>query len=239
MFSYSISDFLAYDKSIWLAMVGRYLVAWWWLGGLASALLIVGIARWLARPTSATPGLVLLVLSLCWVWIAWRFHWHEHRSLNWAAGYWALAFSVQAGLLALAAAFGSAVSGPAVAPQSGPAQEPARLLVWTTVAVVFLGPALLGWLVDSTPFFGFEWFGLTPDATALMTLFLLILWRGGRRWLRAGLAVLPALSLAVSVLFSNSLEISSTAIFVGTGLVAMVALIAGLSRRSPQKLAAS
>lgn len=234
MLSYSVADFLAYDKSIWLAMVARYLADWWWLGMLASALLIVGVARWLAPRAKTTPRFVFLVLSVCWAWIAWRFHWHEHRSLNWAAGYWSLAFAFQAGMLGLTGLLIRARSEPLA-----PAFRTSRRLVWLTVTIALLGPALLGWSIDATPFFGFEWFGLTPDATALMTLLLLVHWREGGLLMRVALAIVPALSLTVSALFTHSLGISSTAILVGVGLVAMMALFSMNGLRSSQIRTAS
>lgn len=239
MFSYSVADFLAYDRSIWLAMVGRYLADWWWVGALATVLLLIGLARWLAINAKGMPKLIFLLLSLCWAWVAWQFHWHEHRTLNWAAGYWALGFAVQAGLLVLAVIFLRFVSSELGDARASEQSGLLRRLIWIAIAIALLGPGLTAWLVDATPIFGFEWFGLTPDATALMTLLLLVLWRDGRKWTRAVLAVLPVSSLAISALFSHSLQIKSTMFFAVMGALAMAALFAAPGSGSAQKAAAS
>ena len=42
---------------------------------------------------------IAAILAVCWLWVAWAFHWQRYASINLAAGYFALAFVVQALLL--------------------------------------------------------------------------------------------------------------------------------------------
>ncbi|MFK7963002.1 MAG: hypothetical protein AB8C46_03450 [Burkholderiaceae bacterium] len=231
MFSYSISDFVAFDKAVWLSMVGQYMVKWWWVAVLATAALLLYTVRWAASPSARTPGPVFLVLSVCWLWVAWEFHWHEHRVLNWAAGYWALAFVAQAVLLALVAAL--------VRPGShddniGLIDTVSHLRLSSVLAIVvgaLLLPGLLAWSVDGAYPPGFEWFGLTPDATAVMTILIVALWWDGSVWLRVLLSVLPVSSLLIATLLSTGLAIYTTGIMMAaTGLT--VIFIARASRLS-------
>jgi len=235
MFSYAIADFLAYDRAIWLGMVSRYLAAWWWVGAAACVVLVLAVKHWLREPAGGRPRFLFLVLAASWVWIAWQFHWHEHRSLNWAAGYWAVAFAIQGALLLLTAIFfGGKV--PVIAPKhEAPDRSFYRRLVWLAVASTWLLPGIMGWWIDSIPFPGLEWYGLTPDATAFMTLILLALLRNVRLWIKGALAIIPVLSLAVSSLFGISLQIRSTAVLVLIGVVVVVVLLRVLWLGESQK----
>ena len=229
MFSYSISDFVAYDKAVWLSMVSQYMAKWWWVAVLATAVLLLFTARWAASPSARTPGPVFLVLSVCWLWVAWEFHWHEHRVLNWAAGYWALAFAAQAVLLALVSAWvrpGSHDDNIGLVDTVSHLPLPSVISV---VAAALLLPGLLAWSVDGAVPPGFEWFGLTPDATAVMTILLVALWWDGPIWLRVVLSLLPACSLVLATLLSTGLAIYTTGIMTAATAVAVI-LIARASR---------
>ena len=54
----------------------------------------------LCRRGGDRPGRAIAsILGVCWLWVAWGFHWQRYASINWATSYFTLAFVVQALLL--------------------------------------------------------------------------------------------------------------------------------------------
>jgi hypothetical protein len=139
-----------------------------------------------AAPSSRAARWAPLVLAAVWAWVGWAFLWSRFAEINTAASYLAVAFWIQAAMLA-------AVQWRALAQPVTPGQPQALALAVVAVAV-FLWPlsaALTGrsWLQA-------EYFGLAPEPTALATL----------GWLRAAavphkrlLAVIPVLSLVLGL----------------------------------------
>lgn len=153
--TYRLSDFLLYAPRTYHRLFELYNESLWPAQPLV-ALLWLGLLAALWRGRSWAPRAMLLGLSAAWGWIAWAFHLQRHAAINWAATGFALAFALQALLLALAA-FG--------------ARRAAR------VSPLGLGlAAALPVLMPLLPLaFGRRWsetesVGLTPDATALATL---------------------------------------------------------------------
>jgi hypothetical protein len=122
--------------------------------------------------------LVLVAFGVCWVWIAWAFHWHSYALLNWAGAYFAAAFALQGVLLI--------VSGVDLGLRRGdqPAAQAWDSLAWSGYALMafaVIGMPLLGYLVGlwfgGRVWFGLELFGSAPDPTAVATLGLMALVR--------------------------------------------------------------
>ena len=110
---------------------------------------------------------IAAILAVCWLWVAWGFHWQRYASINLAAGYFAWAFAAQALLLLWL----GAVRGRLTPAQATRFQQRAALGLLSFSLLVFplIGP-LLGrsWMQA-------EVFGMAPDPTALATLGVLLL----------------------------------------------------------------
>lgn len=158
--TYRLSDFLLFSPRTYFRLFELYHQWLWPAQPLVAALwLLLLLALW--RRAAWAPRALLLALALSWAWIAWAFHWERYAAINWAAQGFAVAFVLQAGLLAAAAVGVRRIERP-------PALGPALLL-----AALLLMPLL-------PPAFGRAWvetegFGLTPDATALGTLGVLLM----------------------------------------------------------------
>lgn len=158
--TYRLSDFLLFSPRTYFRLFELYHQALWpWQLPVALGWVVLCVAWW--RRAAWAPRAWLLALSLAWAWVAWAFHAERYAAINWAATWFAAAFAVQAALLAAAALTVRYVDRP---PTTGP--------VLLTAALVLM-PLL-------PPAFGRRWmetegFGLTPDATALGTLGVLLM----------------------------------------------------------------
>jgi hypothetical protein len=184
--SYGLSDFLMFSPSAYWRLVERYNLAWWpaQLTGLLAA---AGLLVLAVRPRPGAQRTALLVAAAAWAWVGWAFHWQRYAELFLAAPWLAGACWVQAGLLVAAAL---------LRPREQPSA--AHPLPWTAAAIIALGMAypLLA-VLEGRPWAQAEVFGWMPEPTALVTLGLLVALRGCAPLVRAGLAVLPLLSLAL------------------------------------------
>lgn len=183
--SYGLSDFLMFSPQAYWRLVERYNAAYWPAQLLA---IVAGLASLAcARPL---PRVGLLLLALAWAWVGWAFHWRHYAEIFLAAPAIALAFGVQAGLLAVAALRGRF---------EGSGHRAGLVL---GLAAVLLHPLLAP--VEGRPCRQAEVFGFLPDPTALATLGFLLAC-GLPRWQRAVLAVVPALSLLLGLLTRSQL----------------------------------
>jgi len=116
-------------------------------------------AAWRGRAIAST-------LAVCWLWVAFAFHWQRYAAINWAAGYFAVGFAIEALLLIWMGVVRDRLrfdSKPSVT---------ARIGVAIFVSALVIQP-LLGLLFER------EWrqveiFGVAPDPTAVATLALLL-----------------------------------------------------------------
>lgn len=175
--SYTLSDFLMFSPRIYWRMVESYNRAFW---PLQLPLLAAGLAAlWLTytgtvrawRPT-------VLVLAAVWLWVGWAFLWERYATINWAASYMAIAFGVQAVLLA---GMALRLRQPAATPGLR-SRGLGGLLAAAGLVYPLLGLAL------GRPWVQAEVFGMAPEPTALVTLGLLLL--GGQPSSRTGQALL-------------------------------------------------
>lgn len=181
--TYRLSDFLMFSPTTYWRLVERYNREVWPLQLLA---LFAGVVlMWLVavRHPLASRA-VSAVLGAVWLWVGWAFHWQRYAPINLAAGYFAVAFAVQAMLLLVLAISGAK----RVVPPAGPRTRiiGLALAVWGVLLHPFVA------LAAGRPLAGAEVFGLMPDPTAAATLGLLLA-TGMLR--RAWLGILPALSL--------------------------------------------
>ena len=177
-FSYSLSDFLLFSpRTYWRMLEAGN--AFLWPLQLATVLIGAALAIPAKQPRAWPRVAPLLLLALLWCFVAWRFFWLEYAPINWIAPYAAMAFFAQAALLAI-----FAVTGPAqgAAPQSAAGVA--------GLGFVFYGLLLhpLTPLLWDRPFASADVFGITPDATAVVTAGLLL---AHRRHAAALLLIVP------------------------------------------------
>jgi hypothetical protein len=175
--TYALSDFLMYAPRTWWRLVELYNRDFW---PLHLPLFAAGLAAvWLTACRRASSfRWITFALAAAWLWVGWAFLWQRYASINWAATYVAIAFAVQAVLLA-----GMAWRSRQPAAPPGPR---ARGLGVLLAAAGLLYP-LLG-LALGRPWVQAESLGMTPEPTALFTLGLLLL--AGQPSTRTGRALL-------------------------------------------------
>jgi hypothetical protein len=213
--TYRLSDFLLFSPRTWHRLFELY-NAWLWpvqplVLGLGIGLLV---ALWRRAPWA--PRVACAVLALAWAWVAWAFHLQRYATINWAATWFAAVFALQA-LMLLAMAWRGV---PAV--QGAPTQSPLGLGL--LAGAVLLMPAL--GVLFGRPWQEAEVFGLTPDATVLGTLGILLLLGGGRFAAWPWLAPLAWCAIGGATLFA--LELPWAGVLPMAGLAAV---IAGLAHR--------
>ncbi len=181
--TYRLSDFLMFSPATYWRLVERYNRDVWPLQFLmvaAGAMLL----WWVAVRRPASGNLVASVLAALWLWVGWAFHWQRYAPINWAAEYFAAAFTLQAILML----------GVAVMAKGGEIRPDGPLVRVGGLALAATG--VLGYpfiaLAAGRPWSQAELFGLMPGPTALGTLGLLLL--AGRPY-HGWLAVIPALVL--------------------------------------------
>lgn len=165
--TYRLSDFLLFSPRTWHRLFELY-NAWLWPAQLFVLALGIGllVAWW--RGASWAPRASCALLAAAWAWVAWAFQLERYAAINWAATGFAAAFALQAALL-LAMTWRA---GPGAAPRSpvGLALLGGAVLLMPLVGVAF-----------GRPWREAELFGLTPDATVLGTLGVLLLLGSPRR----------------------------------------------------------
>jgi len=163
--TYRPSDFLLFAPRTYYRLFELYNADIWplqivtLLAGVLILVLMRSRAAWRGRVIAAT-------LAVCWLWIAWAFHWQRYAPINWAAGYFAVGFAIQALLLIWI----------------GVVRD--RLRFDSTPSVIArIGVAILVFAVAVQPLLGLllgrEWrqaevFGVAPDPTVVATLALLL-----------------------------------------------------------------
>ena len=93
--TYRPSDFLLFAPRTYYRLFELYNAEFWPLQivALAAGVTIFALIR--SRP--AWGGrMIAALLAACWLWVAWAFHWQRYATINWAAGYFAVGFAVEA-----------------------------------------------------------------------------------------------------------------------------------------------
>ena len=186
--TYTLSDFLLFSPRTYYRTLELYNLAIWpaHIAGVAIGLSIVAL---LATNRGGNGRTVAALLALCWLFIAWAFHYERYAQINLVAPWFAAAFALQAFLFVVVGVVGGRME---LAP---PASDASRVAVAVVVLAGVFYP-LLG------PLTGRAWstaetFGVTPDPTAIATVATLALVRGRIKWL---LLVVPVLWCALAAL---------------------------------------
>ena len=185
--SYGPRDFLMFAPRTYWRLIEIYNNdLWpWHLAAVAAG----GALAWhAARRGAGAPQLACAALALAWLWVAWGFQWQRYATINWGARYFAAASALQAALLLVAA-----LRAPArpVAPVGRLAHRGGLSLALAGIVVYPLASAAAGASWSRA-----ELAGLMPEATAFMTLGLVVATKP-RQW--PWLIVLPLLTLLVGV----------------------------------------
>jgi hypothetical protein len=217
--TYSLSDFLLFSRRTYYRLFELYNVDIWPAQSVALALGCVLLAL-LWRPRAGQGRFIAAILALCWVWVAWAFHWRHFTTINWAATYFAYAFVLEAVLLIV---FGVLNDDLAFEPGS-----PAHRVGFALVLFAVFGEPLIaplvgrGWLQA-------EVFGVAPDPTAVGTLGALL--AGGRRAL-ARMGIIPLISCALSGAVTWTLGSPDAPVMLVVALVVLAAAATKTARKA-------
>lgn len=183
--SYGPRDFLMFAPRAYWRLIEIYNHdLWpWQLPVLAAG---AALAWHAARRGAGAQRVVCAALALAWLWVAWEFHWQRYATINWGARYLAAAGVLQTALL-LAAALRAPAEPPAIAKGGARVAGVSLALGGTIMYPLATAAAGASWSRA-------ELAGLMPEATALVTLGLVVATRP-RRW--PWLTVLPLLTLLI------------------------------------------
>ncbi|MEO1192458.1 MAG: DUF6064 family protein [Pseudomonadota bacterium] len=179
--TYRISDFLLFSPEAYLRLFERLNETLW----PAQLGLLVVIVALLALVWRGQLRSVLALFALAWLLVAWVFFIEHYQQINWAAGYMAVGFALQALLLAGLAALPSGLSL---------TRRPFGLFL--LIAGLVITPPMT--LVYGLPLAAMEFFALMPDPTAIATLGLVFLMQGRARWILLPLPLIWCLASALT-----------------------------------------
>ena len=217
--TYRLTSFLLFSPRTYYRTVELYNLAIWpaQLAGVAIGLAIVAL---LTGKFGGRDRLAAGLLAACWLWIAWAFHYQRYAQINWAAPWFAAAFSFQALLLiVLGVLAGRIVLRP---PSGGQFWIAASLVVVAVLGYPLLAP------LAGRPWTTAETFGVAADPTAIATVAALGWVRGRVRWL---LLVVPLLWCLVTTATLWAMD-ATEAIVVAAATLCALLLVA---RRMPNE----
>jgi hypothetical protein len=217
--TYSLSDFLLFSGRTYHRLFELYNVDIWPAQSVALALGCVLLAlMW--RPRAGQGRFIAAILALCWIWVAWAFHWRHFTTINWAATYFAYAFAFEALLLIV---FGVINDDLAFEPGSLTHRVGFVVVLFAVVGEPLIAPlAGRGWLQA-------EVFGVTPDPTALATLGALV--AGGWRALRR-MGIVPLISCVLSGAVTWTLGSPEASVMLVAVLVVLAAGVTNAVRKA-------
>lgn len=173
---------------------------------------VAGVALVVAAMAGAIAGrsrAVAAILALCWLWVAWMFHWRHLATIHLGGGFIALCWTLQAALLLW---------------------RGTRLrfdgLSWPGFALclVALVAPPLAILAGGRPWAQIELAGTAPDATAIATLGLVLMARGRAAW---SLLVLPLAWCVVSGATLQAMRLDAAAMLPYAAAVVSLLLAIG------------
>lgn len=210
--TYAPTDFLLFSPRTYARLFELHNRAIW-PAQLAAAAAGAAVLALLVRPRGAWSGRAVAgLLAAAWLWVAWAFLLRRYAAVNWAAGYAAAAFLLEALLLAWT---GVARRRPAFRVEADAASRVGLALLLFALLVHPLLAPLAG-----RSWSGVELFGVAPDPTAAATLGLALTVPGRVPW---ALLAIPALWCVASGLTLWAMEAPEAA---APPLAAAAALLA-------------
>lgn len=164
--TYELSDLILFSSHTYYRLIELYNLAIWPLQSIAILLSFTLLYLSIKRPNHHGK-IISVILVLCWLWVAWVFHWQRFSTIHWVASYFAIAYVIQSALLLW---FGVIKNQFQIHP--------------TDSAQRIVGLVLLCFALLIQPFImllaGHSWkqaelFGITPDSTIIVTIALLLL----------------------------------------------------------------
>ncbi|THK36551.1 hypothetical protein EHS39_18935 [Ensifer sp. MPMI2T] len=218
--TYTPADFLMFTPRVYVRLIERYNQDFWplQLVFVAGMLAIMVLA---VREVRFAKVALLPAFAVAWVFCAWQFLWLRYSTINWGATYATMAFSLQAGLLALLS----------LDPNHRIAVS--RLRRYGGMALALFGllvhPLLA--LLSTRSLAAAQTFGMMPDPTAISTLGTVLAIRGRRLLL---LLPIPLLWCAFSGLILLAMEDRGAVVpLASIVVVAALLLVPGRSRNPP------
>jgi len=219
--SYALSDFLLFSPQTYFRQFALINEAIFPAPVLFIALSLILAA--LAGEGGWRDRAVVMGLAVLCAGAGWLFHHGSYADINWAADWFAIGFAVQAVGLFL---WGMMGKFPPHTEKSRSIALLVRLLAALVVLVYPLQAAVFG-----RPWQEAEFVGISPDATMVFTLLVLVPAVGGKRYL---LAAIPVLWCAIGLLTlwtMGAAEFWSLAALVVAALIALNSGRAGRERR--------
>ena len=211
--SYRLSDLILFSPRTYYRMFELYHQAIW-PAQLITLALVVVILVLLRRDDAWRGAVIAALLAACWLWVAVAFQLGRYATINWAARDFAALFVVQAaslvwyGLVRRRVTFAHSRS-------NGTWLAPALFVL----AVVL--PPLAGWAADRT-WKQVELFGLSPDATTVATLGLLMMTSPNPP---RALMIVPLSWCVIGGATLWALESPEAWVLIGAGIVGLVAML--------------
>ena len=224
--TYSLSDFLLFSPRTYYRLFELYNLGIW--PAHLVALVLAAAILWLLRARAAWHGrAILAILGGCWLWVAWAYLFERYDTINWTARYFAIAFVLQAVLLAWQAAFGRICIRlrSDMASSVGLAVFLFAVLLYPTIAPMVGRP----WMQS-------EVFGIAPDPTAIATLAILLVANERARW---GLLAIPLAWCGVSAATLWTMESPDALVPVLAGTLAVImVLVSSVGKPRPKETSA-
>jgi hypothetical protein len=219
--TYRLTSFLLFSPRTYYRLLELYNLAIWpaQLAGAVIGLAIIALLIW---KRGHRDRIIAGLLSACWLWIAWAFHYQRYAQINWAAPWFAAAFAFEALLLVVVGVLASRL---VLQPASG-----GKLWIATSlVAISVLGYPLLAPLTGR-PWTTAETFGVAADPTVIASIAALALVRGRIRWL---LLTVPLLWCAVAAATLWAMYAPEALVVVAAVLLALWPAVQGTRRGAP------
>ena len=159
--TYSLSDFLMFSPRTYYRLFELYNLAVWPWHLLAVGIGLAVLVLWL-RGGAWQGRAVAAVLAACWLFVAWAYLLVHYDTINWAGSYFAVAFAIEAVLLAWTGLVRNRLA--LRPPRDFAGVAGLCLFVLALLAWPLIGP-LLG-----RPWLQAELFGVAPDPTVVATL---------------------------------------------------------------------
>ncbi|MFA6903223.1 MAG: DUF6064 family protein [Gallionellaceae bacterium] len=171
--TYSLRDLLLFSPGTYYRLFELYNIEWWPLQIFALALGMI-VLLLLRNGSDQARKAIAVILALCWLWLAWAYHWQRYAHINWAANYYAAAFALEALLLLWLCVLRRR-------PDRVEAGNKLRRSGMVLFVFALLAYPLLA-LLPGRSWTQAELFGMAPDPTALATLALLLPGRVRAAW---------------------------------------------------------
>jgi len=223
--NYPLEDLLLFSRETYLRLFELYHLDLW-----PAQILLAGVGLAMLRASLigrvAQIQATFVALAVIWLWVAYAFHLERYAPINWAGENFAWAFAAQAGLMIIAAIWPAGLRGGAVwARWTG-----AALFVFALVVLPLAGLAL------DRQWYEVEFFALTPNATAIATLGVMVAFAGAWRWL---LALIPLGWCVVGGATLLAMESPEAYLVWAAGAIGLIAVIASSFAQPARAIEAS